>query len=73
MLPRERQTFLFSATMTSKVQKLQRASLVNPVKVEVASKYSTVDTLKQQYMFIPHMHKVSPCSLAEACALCGGG
>ncbi len=38
-LPRERQTFLFSATMTNKVQKLQRASLVNPVKVEVSSKY----------------------------------
>lgn len=37
-LPRERQTFLFSATMTNKVQKLQRASLVNPVKVEVSSK-----------------------------------
>jgi ATP-dependent RNA helicase DDX47/RRP3 len=29
---------LFSATMTNKVQKLQRASLVNPVKVEVSSK-----------------------------------
>jgi ATP-dependent RNA helicase DDX47/RRP3 len=37
-LPRQRQTFLFSATMTNKVQKLQRASLVNPVKVEVSSK-----------------------------------
>ncbi|EKX36049.1 hypothetical protein GUITHDRAFT_165849 [Guillardia theta CCMP2712] len=57
VLPRERQTFLFSATMTSKVQKLQRASLRDPIKVEVASKYSTVDTLKQQYMFVPHMHK----------------
>jgi len=43
--------------MTSKVQKLQRASLRDPIKVEVASKYSTVDTLKQQYMFVPHMHK----------------
>jgi ATP-dependent RNA helicase DDX47/RRP3 len=41
-LPRERQTFLFSATMTNKVQKLQRASLVNPVKVEVSSKYVRV-------------------------------
>ena len=37
--PRERNTFLFSATMTSKVKKLQRASLSNPVKVEVSSKY----------------------------------
>jgi len=35
----ERQTFLFSATMTTKVAKLQRASLSNPVKVEVSSKY----------------------------------
>jgi ATP-dependent RNA helicase DDX47/RRP3 len=38
VLPKERNTFLFSATMTSKVGKLQRASLVNPVKVEVDTK-----------------------------------
>ena len=36
--PKDRNTFLFSATMTSKVAKLQRASLSNPVKVEVSSK-----------------------------------
>lgn len=29
----DRKTFLFSATMTSKVAKLQRASLTDPVKV----------------------------------------
>lgn len=44
-IPRERNTFLFSATMTSKVQKLERASLQNPVKIEVNTKYKTVDTL----------------------------
>ena len=38
MLPKERTTFLFSATMTTKVSKLQRASLSDPVKVEVANK-----------------------------------
>ena len=38
LLPRERTTYLYSATMTTKVAKLQRASLTNPVKVEVASK-----------------------------------
>jgi len=43
--------------MTNKVQKLQRACLVNPVKVEVAHKYSTVDTLRQQYMFVPAKYK----------------
>lgn len=38
VIPRERNTFLFSATMTTKVAKLQRASLSKPVKVEVATK-----------------------------------
>lgn len=36
IIPRERRTFLFSATMTSEVAKLQRASLKDPVKVEVS-------------------------------------
>ncbi|KAI4326228.1 hypothetical protein MLD38_031561 [Melastoma candidum] len=57
VIPRDRRTFLFSATMTKKVKKLQRACLRNPVKIEAASKYSTVDTLKQQYRFIPAKYK----------------
>ena len=57
VIPRERQTMLFSATMTDKVAKLQRASLSQPVKVQVSTKYSTVDTLMQYYLFIPLMHK----------------
>ncbi|KAL5061978.1 hypothetical protein RYX36_023715 [Vicia faba] len=56
-IPRERKTFLFSATMTKKVQKLQKACLRKPVKIEVSSKYSTVDTLKQQYLLVPAKHK----------------
>jgi ATP-dependent RNA helicase DDX47/RRP3 len=52
-----RRTLLFSATMTSKVQKLQRACLASPVKVEVSAKYSTVDTLRQQYVFCPAKYK----------------
>lgn len=36
VLPRERRTFLFSATMTSKVAKLQRASLKNPARVSLS-------------------------------------
>jgi superfamily II DNA/RNA helicase len=39
------------------VAKLQRACLRNPVKVEVGAKYSTVDSLKQQYLFVPAKHK----------------
>jgi ATP-dependent RNA helicase DDX47/RRP3 len=57
VIPKERRTMLFSATMTTKVKRLQRASLVNPVKVEVSSKYSTVSTLQQYYIWGPHMRK----------------
>ncbi|MCD9560660.1 hypothetical protein HAX54_019389 [Datura stramonium] len=39
VIPREQRTYLFSATMTKKI--------------EAASKYSTVDALKQQYHFLP--------------------
>ncbi|SPC61503.1 probable DEAD box protein (putative RNA helicase) [Ustilago sp. UG-2017b] len=56
-IPRERRTMLFSATMTTKVAKLQRASLKNPVRVEVDTKYTTVSTLKQHYLFMPFAHK----------------
>lgn len=47
--------------MTSKVAKLQRACLMDPVKVEVAQKYSTVETLRQQYLFVPAKYKVCTC------------
>ncbi|KAF6764752.1 ATP-dependent rRNA helicase RRP3 [Ephemerocybe angulata] len=58
LIPRERTTYLFSATMTSKVAKLQRASLVNPVRVEVTGKYQTVSTLLQHYLLVPLKDKV---------------
>jgi ATP-dependent RNA helicase DDX47/RRP3 len=57
VIPKQRRTFLFSATMTSKVEKLQRASLSSPARVAVSSKYSTVSTLIQRFLFIPFMHK----------------
>lgn len=61
VIPRERRTYLFSATMTKKVQKLQRASLQDPVKVEVSTKYQTVEKLQQYYLFIPVKYKVCAC------------
>ncbi|VDO98396.1 unnamed protein product [Soboliphyme baturini] len=57
VLPRDRHTYLFSATMTKKVSKLQRASLKDPIKVEVSTKYQTVDKLQQYYLFIPQKYK----------------
>lgn len=59
VIPRERRTFLFSATMTKKVKKLQRACLHDPVKVEVSTKYQTVEKLQQSYIFIPGKFKVN--------------
>jgi len=57
VLPRERRTFLFSATLSSKVESLQRASLSNPSRVSVSSKYQTVSTLQQYFLLRPHKHK----------------
>ncbi|RLN04243.1 hypothetical protein C2845_PM13G14300 [Panicum miliaceum] len=56
-IPKDRKTFLFSVTMTKKVNKLQRACIRNPAKVEAASKYSTVDSLKQEFYFVPADYK----------------
>lgn len=61
VIPRDRHTYLFSATMTKKVAKLKRASLNDPVKVEPletsAHKYATVETLQQYYLFLPAKQK----------------
>ncbi|KAG5719153.1 ATP-dependent rRNA helicase RRP3 [Termitomyces sp. T112] len=58
IIPRERSTYLFSATMTSNVSKLQRASLTDPVRVDVSSfKYETVSTLLQHYILCPLVDK----------------
>jgi ATP-dependent RNA helicase DDX47/RRP3 len=56
-IPEERQTLLFSATMTSQVAKLQRASLHDPVRVEVSTKFQTPKQLIQSYLFIPAKYK----------------
>jgi ATP-dependent RNA helicase DDX47/RRP3 len=57
VIPEDRRTLLFSATMTSKVQKLQRACLKDPVKVEVSTKFQTPSKLLQHYLFIPAKYK----------------
>lgn len=70
VIPRERRTLLFSATMTSKVEKLQRASLVDPVKVQVSSKYQTVDKLLQYYVFVPLKLKGNHFQIYFLCNVC---
>ncbi|KAF2843416.1 ATP-dependent rRNA helicase RRP3 [Patellaria atrata CBS 101060] len=58
VLPRERRTYLFSATMSSKVESLQRASLTDPLRISISSSsHQTVATLLQTYCFLPHKFK----------------
>lgn len=59
ILPREsRHTYLFSATLSNKVESLQRASLRSPARISISSNdHQTVSTLLQSYLFIPHKHK----------------
>lgn len=57
VLPQDRHTCLFSATMTDRVGTLQRASLKNPALVSVVSKNKTVKGLVQQFSLIPAKYK----------------
>lgn len=49
-LPKSRQTMLFSATMTSSVDRLIRAGLNKPVRVMVDSQRKTNDKLEQKFV-----------------------
>lgn len=59
VLPREgRRSYLFSATMSSKIESLQRASLKDPVRVSISTnKFQTVSTLLQSFVFFPYTQK----------------
>ncbi|MDR2912893.1 MAG: DEAD/DEAH box helicase [Alistipes sp.] len=52
MLPDERQTLFFSATMPAPIVSLSKGILTNPVRVEVTPESSTVDTVKQCIYFV---------------------
>lgn len=49
-IPKSRQTMLFSATMTSSVDKLIRLGMNKPVRVMVDSQKKTVNTLTQEFV-----------------------
>lgn len=51
-LPKSRQTLLFSATMTSDLQTLIELSANKAYFYEAYEGFKTVDTLKQEYVFI---------------------
>jgi len=53
MLPEERQTLLFSATMPAEISRLSSEILYEPVRVEIAAKSITVDRIEQ------HVHHLA--------------
>lgn len=58
-LPYERRTMLFSATLSTKIDRLQKASLRDPVFLQVHRKNTTVETLQQYYIFCPFSQMLS--------------
>ncbi|MGB7089839.1 MAG: DEAD/DEAH box helicase [Methylovirgula sp.] len=57
MLPRQRQSLLFSATMPKTVAKLATDMLREPVRVEVTPQVVTVDRVEQRVFFVPTAQK----------------
>jgi ATP-dependent RNA helicase RhlE len=57
MLPKVRQTMLFSATMPTAIAELSRTILHQPTRVEVAPAASVVDTIKQGLYYVEKPEK----------------
>ncbi len=52
LLPKQRQTLLFSATFSDDIRKLAREFLANPVSVEVARRNTAAETVKQSVLLV---------------------
>jgi ATP-dependent RNA helicase RhlE len=63
LLPKERQTLLFSATMPDSIGRLAASILRQPVRAEVAPSATTVERVDQRIIFVPGSEK--PLVLAE--------
>ncbi|MHA3979592.1 DEAD/DEAH box helicase [Halovulum sp. GXIMD14794] len=58
LLPRARQTMLFSATMPKQMEELSRAYLTDPVRVEVAPPGQVADRIEQEVHFVDKAGKL---------------
>lgn len=59
MLPKKRQTLLFSATMPKEIRALADSMLINPVSVAVTPPATTVDLIEQNLYYVEKPDKVS--------------
>ncbi len=53
LLPRDRQTMLFSATMPAEIEKLVREVLRDPVRIEIMPETKTVERVEQTVYHVP--------------------
>jgi ATP-dependent RNA helicase RhlE len=58
MLPKQKQTLFFSATMPQDIAVLSKTILNNPVRVEVSPTSSVVDTIEQQVYYVEKKEKL---------------
>ena len=68
-IPRSRQTMLFSATMTSSVDKLVRVGMNKPVRLSVDSTHGTVSGLSQEFLRLRPGRDTNAYRLAALCLL----
>ncbi|MBI1174398.1 MAG: DEAD/DEAH box helicase [Sideroxydans sp.] len=59
LLPRQRQTLLFSATFSDEIKKLAQDFLVQPVMVETARRNAAQETVKQSVLLVEHDKKLN--------------
>jgi ATP-dependent RNA helicase RhlE len=59
LLPSDRQTMLFSATMPAAIASLAEAFLNDPVRVAVTPAATTVERIRQSVMFVPTAQKAA--------------
>jgi len=57
LLPKQRQTLLFSATFSEEIKKLAQEFLVNPVTVETARRNAAGENIKQSVLMVNHQDK----------------
>ncbi len=57
LVPKQRQTLLFSATMPSEIAALTKAYLSNPERVEVTPQATTVEKIDQKVIHVAHPQK----------------
>jgi len=68
-IPRSRQTMLFSATMTSSVDKLVRVGMNKPIRLSVDSNHGTVSGLTQEFLRLRPGRDTNAYRLAALCLL----